>query len=200
MSWIREVVAFIVSLCREWVVLLTGGALTAGFVIWSNVSGKPIPLHVGWIFLSLTLIASAFLSWRKQWREAEKNFVQIGPAALMKLREGKTSPHANTILKPYIGKRIKVTGTFSDVGGIFPGIKTVHLHCEGVLIGAHVPFWTAMKFVPLPKDEVITVRGTITQIDALWIAVSGIEIVPNPLIAADTPPIPKPDQEAFPCQ
>jgi hypothetical protein len=187
-NWFREFVTFIVSLCREWVVLLTGGALAACFAIWSNWSGKPIPLHVGWVFLSTTLVAAAFLSWRKQWREAEKNFVQIGPAALVELRNGKTSPHANTVLKPYIGKRMKVTGTFTDVDGLLPGIKTVHIYCEQVLVAAHVPFWTAMKFIPIPKGAVITVTGTLTKVADMWINISGIEIVPNPL-AIDTTPI-----------
>jgi hypothetical protein len=182
MPWIREFVTFIVSLCHEWVALLTGGALAASFVIWSSVSGKPIPLHAGWIFVSLTLVASAFLSWRKQWREAEKNFVQIGPAALMKLRNGKTSPHANTLLRPFLGKRIKITGTFSDVNDILFGFKGVHLRCEDVHITARVLFWKARQFVPLPRGEVLTVTGTITEIGALWINIGGIEIVPTPLI------------------
>jgi hypothetical protein len=186
----REFLTFIVSLFREWVALLTGGALAACFAIWSNLSGgKPIPLHVGWVFLSATLVTAAFLSWRKQWREAEKNFVQIGPAALVELRNGKTSPHANTVLKPYIGKRIKVTGTFTDVDGLLLGIKTVHIYCERVLIGANVPFWTAMKFIPIPKGAVITITGTITKVADMWINISGIDIVPNPLVAIDDQPI-----------
>jgi hypothetical protein len=192
MSWLRDFRAFLNSLWEEWKMLLTGGGTpSAALVIWGYTSGKPLFHVVGWTFMGLTLTTSVFFSWRKQWREAEKNFIQIGPAALMRLREGKTSPHANTILKPYIGKRIKITGTFSDVGGIFPGITSVHLHCEGVLIAALVPFWTAMTFVPVPKEAVITVTGTITQISALWINISGIEIVPNPLVAIDTPPIPR---------
>lgn len=168
--------------------LLTGGTPSAALVIWGYTSGKPIIHVVGWIFLALTLTASVFFSWRKQWREAEKNFVQIGPAALMKLREGKTSPHANTMLKPYVGKRIKFTGVFVDVSGDLFVIKNVILRCEEVLISASVPFWKVRTFVPLPKGAVITVTGTITEISNLAINISGIEIVPSPLIPITVTP------------
>jgi hypothetical protein len=188
-NWFREFVTFIVSLCREWVVLLTGGGVAAVLVVWGSATGKPLPLHVGWIFLGLTLMLAAFFSWRKQWREAEKNFLQIGPAALMKLREGKTSPHANTMLMPYIGKRIKVTGSFIDVVEIMFGIKNVHLLCEEVSISALVPFWKARAFVPLPKGAVITLTGTITEINNLSINISSIEIVPNPSVPIPAMPL-----------
>jgi hypothetical protein len=188
-NWFREFSTFIVSLFREWAVLLTGGTLAAFFVIWSNVSGRPIPLHAGWFFLSLTLLASAFLSWRKQWREAENNFVQIGPNAPMKLREGKTSPHANSVLGPYIGKRIRITGTFVDIADTVIGMKILQIKCEGVLISGHIAFWTARRFVPLPKGEVITVTGTIIEIDSLSITINGIEIVPNPSVPIVATPL-----------
>lgn len=189
MPWLREFSTFIVSLCREWAVLLTGGVLSGCLFTWSGLSGRPIQPRTWLVFVSVTLLFATFFSWRKQWREAEKNFVQIGPAALMALRDGKTSPLATTLLKPYIGKRLKITGTFNDVSSTIFGMKMVHFRCENVMIGAHVPFWTARKFIPMPREMVITVTGTISEVNSLWISLSGIELVPNPPIAPSTLPL-----------
>ncbi len=189
-SWFREFITFIVSLFKEWGTLLTGGALAAALSIWSIVSGRSTPLHIGWIFLWLTLIMAAFFSWRKQWREAENNFVQIGPAALMHLRKNKTSPHADTILKPYIGKRLKLNANFMDIADVAFFVKILHFECEDVSISALVAPWTAKRFLPLPRLSKLTITGTITEIRSLGISISGIEIVPTPT-AIETQSIPK---------
>lgn len=182
MDWFREFCAFLASLLQEWGALLTGGIPSAVIVVWGYVSGKPMIRVFGLVFLGLTFLLSLFLSWRKQWREAEKNFVQISPAALMELREGKTSPHANAVLKPYLHKRIKFAATFSDISYVMSGLMIVHLRSGDVSVHAFIPFWRDRQFSPLPKGEGITVTGTLTEINQLGIKIAGIEVVPNPLV------------------
>jgi hypothetical protein len=180
----REFFAFIRALWEEWEVLLTGGTFGALLVLYGSVSGKAVAHHVGWVFLFATFLWSVFLSWRKQWREAEKNFVALGVAQLMELREGKTSPLANTILRPYIGKRIRVTGKLSDVSDRFFLTRLIHLRSEGILLAAQVPFWSASKFLPIPKGTVISLTGTISEIGTLAIQLVDVDLVPNPPIVA----------------
>jgi hypothetical protein len=102
------------------------------------------------VFLAITFLLSVFFSLRKQWREAEKNFIDLSPSELVKLREGKSSPHAKTLMKPFIGKRIKVTGKFKGNDDLFYGVKLVHLDVADLRIIARVWLLAGNKFVPIP--------------------------------------------------
>ncbi len=179
MAWFSDFRAFLNSLWEEWKMLLTGGSISAILVLYGSWSGKSLAHLAGLSFLGLTLLRAVFLSWRKQWREAAKNFVDISPASLIELREGKTSPLAKTLLRPYIGKRMKVTGTFYDVSDFLFWYKLVHLYSGGALIAAQVSHWSAKKYIPLPKGIVITLTGTIAAISDSAVSLSGIELVAN---------------------
>jgi hypothetical protein len=185
MAWIMEFSAFIKSLWEEWKILLTGGTPSAGLVFWGYASGRPLLHIIGWVFLAITFLLSVFFSLRKQWREAEKNFIDLSPSELVKLREGKSSPHAKTLMKPFIGKRIKVSGKFKDIEDLFYGVKLVHLDVADLRISARVWLLAGNKFVPIPPGEMITLIGTINSVESSSIFLTSIELIPNPRTVTD---------------
>lgn len=184
--WLQEFKAFISSLWDEWKVLVTGGTTAALLVIWGYVKGQSVASKTGLVFLAFTLLLAAFYSWRKQWRRADKTFVDIGPAALMKLRQGKTSPHAQAVLKHYIGRRILLTGTYRNLLSSGFGMGIVMLECEGEDISAPMSLRNARQFIPFPMGETVTVSGTITAVDGLTIEIGGVELLPNPSVLGVT--------------
>ena len=94
----------------------------------------------------------------------------------------------NTLIRPYIGKRIKVTGTIIDVSSSFILTPSfVHLTCgddgsfaNQASVTIALPFWAVRQFVPLPKGTVITVVGRIANISIFSVSINSVEVVPNP--------------------
>ena len=111
----RDFGSFIAALWREWVVLVTGGIIGVGLVLLGFLVGKPLPQRFGWLFLGLTLILAAFLAWRRQWIGADQNFLAVAPEDLVQLTYNRTKVHANTHIKPYLGKKVRWTGTIDNV-------------------------------------------------------------------------------------
>jgi len=176
-NWLRELWAFFKSVLAEWITLLTGGVPAAVISVWGYVKAQPTTTKVGYSFLILTLLTAFFFSWRKQWRVADANFIKESPQDLIGIWLGKTSPHATSIVKPYLNQKIKATCAFVDISPSIPGFRIVSLNCDQVHIAANIPFWRANSFSCLPKGAVITVTGNLTKIYSSYLEIGGIEIV-----------------------
>src|ERR1017187_8028834 len=160
---LRDFLLFVAALWREWKALLTGGSIIAFEALWVLSGKPPLPQTANWIIVGLTMILASFLAWRRQWMEADKDFVHLSLAELRDLSRIGTALHTKTVLKPYIGKRIRVTGTIRNA---FPAatLAFVKLTCDGVEVSLELPFWGLKPFAPLPKGTSITVVGRISEI------------------------------------
>ena len=186
---LRDFWPFLVALWHEWKVLLTGGSIVAVFTLWNLAGKKPLPQSVNWLIVGITLILAAFFAWRRAWIDAGRNIVTLRPAELTKLARNRTSVHAETFVKLYIGKRIIVTATISDVFRASV-LGFVFLRTDDIGITLRLPFWGLRQFVPLPKGTVITVAGRIKYIDPGTITLTNCDLVPTP---SEVPPPPTPD-------
>lgn len=173
--------------------LLTGGSIIAIAALWNLGGGKPLQRSVNWLIIGLTLILAAFLAWRREWIAAGRSITTVRPGELVKLFDNRTEVHAHTLVKPYIGKRIKITGVIDDVArahGINSLFSFVHLKADGAYITITLPFWALTKFLPFPRGSIITVVGTIYAVYLGGIGIWNCDVVPTP---SEVPPPPTPD-------
>jgi hypothetical protein len=175
---IRDFASFLAALWSEWKVFLTGGTIVAVSEVWNLTGWKPLPHSVNWLILGLTFILAAFSAWRKEWIAAGRDFVMVRPAELVRLFNGGTKIQGSTLVKPYIGKRLTVTGTVHDVQRESGPLSYVFLMSDGVMLALRIPSWALGPFIPLPKGETITVVARIHSVYYGGIRLTNCAIVP----------------------
>jgi hypothetical protein len=193
---LRDFARFLFAVWNEWKVLLTGGTLIALLFIVGALRNKPMPPNVNWLVLGLTLVAAAFLAWRREWIENGKGFVDITPEQLTNLVDSVTRIAAQSSLKPYRNKWIKVTGRIQEVSHlIFPYMFVRLLRGErpGIGVNLNLPRWRAKSFIPLPRGTTVTVVGRIAEVGSYEIRLTNAE-----LISVGAPPASTPDQQSPP--
>ena len=84
---LRDFLAFVAALWHEWAVLLTGGSIIALLSLWNFAGRKPVPQSANWLIVGITFILASFLAWRKQYLDADKDFISRSPLELMQLIE-----------------------------------------------------------------------------------------------------------------
>ena len=177
----RDFILFVAALWHEWKTLLTGGSIIALVTVWSLSSGKPLPQTVNWLIVGLTMMLASFLSWRKQWMEADKDYVSLLPSELTSLAKEGAALHAETSVKPYIGKRIRVTGTINNMFYAGPWASIVWLDCDEKRVTLLLSRWGLKPFAPLPIGTPITVVGRIVEISLVEVTLRDIIIVASSL-------------------
>jgi hypothetical protein len=175
---IRDFLSFVLALWREWKVLLTGGTVFAVLTVLHLVGVKPLSKKDDRIILGLTLFLAAFSAWRRQWIRGDRDTVDLRPMELLKLARDRTAVHARTFTRPYIGRRIVVTGTIKNVRGGPMGLVT--LDCDDATVFLHVPFWATSQFTPLPIGASITVTARIEHIDSYYLWLRDCTVIPTP--------------------
>lgn len=175
----RDFFSFVIALWREWRVLLTGGSIFAALSALHLLGARPLPKKDDWLILGLTLFLAVFFAWRRQWIEGNRNTVTLRPIELLELARDRTSVHARTLTRPYIGRRIVVTGTISNVrAGL---MRIAALDCDKANVFLLLPFWATSRFSPLPIGTSITVAARIQQIEAYNLCLWDCDIVPTPM-------------------
>lgn len=179
---LRDFFSFIRAVWLEWKTLLTGGSLIAVIAIWSAVTGRSVPHNVSWLVLGLTLMFAAFFAWRKEWTTGSRQYIDIELGKLTGLSANRTSAQAATLLAPYIGKSIKITGKLNDFKFI-PLSLFMHVYIEvgprlsRILILAIFSRGNGNKLVPLPKGTTITVAGRISKVEPYSIYLRGATLL-----------------------
>lgn len=191
---LRDFLSFVAALWHEWKVLLTGGSIIALSQLWQYFGGRPLPRHMNWLIVGLTMILAAFLAWRKQWMEADDKLISLCPTDLMRLIRSRTFLHAEKATKPYLGKKIRVTGTFDNAFSVTIATM-VWLEYDQIRISFLLPIWRLRDFAPFPRGEPISVVGRIGSIDGGGISLRSVVIVPTPL---EVPQSPTHDQQGPP--
>jgi hypothetical protein len=176
---LRDFWLFIVALWGEWKVFLTGGSIIAASSLWNLVGWKPLSQKVDWLILGLTFIAACFSAWRKERVEPKVDFITVRPAELVRLSNTGTRVHANTLVGPYIGKRLKVTGAIDDVERE-PGPQSfVYLKADGVLLLLKIASRALEPFIPLPKGTTVTVEARIHSVRGNVVVLTECTMVPT---------------------
>jgi hypothetical protein len=173
---LRDFLLFVAALWHEWKALLTGGSIIALEALWMFSGKPPLPQAVNWLIVGLTMMLAAFLSWRKQWIEADREFVGLLPSELTDLARSGTMLHAKTLVGPYIGKRIKITGAIENIHSA-AGYGFVWLKCGRARVILVIAIWRLKSFAPLPVGTSITVVGRITEIDRSDVRLNSVAIV-----------------------
>ena len=117
---------------------------------------------------------------RKQWSEADRNFVSISVSELIGLTRDRTDFHAGTLIRPFLGKRIAITGNFRNATYIFGIVGMAFIDCGNENVVLHLTRWNVKSFVPLPAGTVITIRGRIKEVERLGLHLQNVEIIPTP--------------------
>lgn len=174
---LRDFASFLAALWREWKVFLTGGSVVAVLSLWNLAGWKPIPHKVNWLIVGLTFTLAAFAAWRKEWIDSGRGFITVPPAELTKIFLAGTKVLGQTLQKPYVGKRLKVTGTVYDVeNNGFGATSFVHLSDPGVFVALFIPSRKMKPFMLLPKGTTITVVGRIHSLYANGIRMTNCEL------------------------
>jgi hypothetical protein len=177
----RDFSSFVAALWREWKVLLTGGSIVAILALLHFFGVKSLPQNVeqsvSWLIVGLTLILAAFFAWRRQWIDADRNFLTLPLEELTRLTEDCTKVHANTLIRPYLGKKIRCPATIDNV---YPDkhLAFVTMKHGALQITLRLPRWKIRPFVPLPKGTIVTVVGRIYAISKDAITLTNCHIVP----------------------
>jgi hypothetical protein len=178
---LRDLFSFLRALWTEWKVLLTGGTIIAALAIFTAVSTKPIPLATNWLILGLTFICASFLAWRKAWISSGSDLVDIDPEWLSDQFSNRTRIQANVLIKPYLGKRIRVTGELRDIllllftGIVYLEKSPKELFSKGVKL--RMSRWRAAELSSLPKGTRMTVVGRISEVDYSGLDLSGVQFI-----------------------
>jgi hypothetical protein len=173
---LHDILAFSRSLWDEWVSIATGSGLLALVWLLERTAQLDVPTEWNWLIVSFTFMAAAFLSWRRQWIAAGCGFHSVKPQELISLRKGRTSILSDTLLKPYMNKRIRVTGSLNEVK-LYPPIgANAYLVVEGVLITVKAGPWKSRLFTPLPVGAEITLSGRITAVGHSAVELGGVEV------------------------
>jgi hypothetical protein len=175
---LRDFTSFVAALWREWKVLLTGGSIVAVLSLWNLAGWKPLPHDVNWLVLGMTFILASFAAWRREWIDSGKDFINVPPAELIKLFASGTSVLGRTLVKPYIGKRLRVTGTVYNIenNGFFSP-SFVFLSDPGVFVALWIPSRKMGPFMLLPRGTVISVAGRIQSVYSSGIRMWNCELV-----------------------
>jgi len=178
---LRDIGCFVAAVWAEWKALLTGGSIIAALSIWSIATSKAVPRNVNWLIVGLTLVMAAFLAWRKEWIENGKGFVDASPREIMELVRNVTGVAANSRVKPYLHKWIKVTGRLGEVSHVTFPLSYVRVNCGEGDIGEAVTMmlmrWKAAPFVPLTKGTVVTIAGRIVEVRSYEISLRNITLL-----------------------
>jgi hypothetical protein len=162
---LRDFGYFLAALWREWKVFLTGGSIVAAYSFWNLAGWKPLPQNANWLILGATFILASFFAWRREWIESGRDILVVRPTELVKLFASGTNVHGETLVKPYIGKRLRATGTVYDVQRNAVGVMSyVFLKSDEAMLALWVPRRAIGPFIPLPKGATITVVGRIHSV------------------------------------
>jgi hypothetical protein len=182
---LRDFVCFLRAIWSEWKVLLTGGTIFAALTVFSLSTGRTLPRMVNWLTLVVTLILAAFFAWRKEWVAGNSGLLDVTPDELVERFENRTTTQVKAMLTPYIGKRIKIRGTLSNVrAGVLFTLVSLNDFNE-VRIYARIPPWKSKVFGMLTRGTVLTMAGRISDIES-----SQIELVACTLLEIEDPNVP----------
>jgi len=178
---LRDFFEFLFALWQEWKTLLTGGTIIALAWLFEAIKGKPVPGRVNWLIIGVTLILSAFLSWRREWIQNGKGFITASVEEITTSVRDVTDVYANIKKRPYLHKWIRVTGKIDEVSPLnyplpYPSVYIV-IKCEGLRITFMPPRWRASHFLPLSRGTIVTVAGRISEIESYGLKLTGVELM-----------------------
>jgi hypothetical protein len=147
---------FLLALWAEWRVLLTGGTIFAAVSVWSLATSKPLPPQIDWLVLEITLILASFLAWRKEWIASNGHALSVEPKRLLELRSQGSQLQSDALLAPYMGKRITITSTLTDISNNIASFES-----DGVRACSFELLWRPFtrSIIPLPIGSVVTMNG-----------------------------------------
>jgi hypothetical protein len=158
--------------------ILTGGTMWATLVLLQKTMGITVPPSMDDVIVALTLIAATFMAWRKQWIiNSQHELADVILHTLTARYVGRTYAHARAMIQPYIGRRIKVTGTLRNFYGHILGVSQAAITVDNVIVILRMPVWKARWLAPLPIDTVITVSGRIADVDSSSVRLDSVEIL-----------------------
>ncbi len=192
---LRDFASFLAALWHEWKVFLTGGSVVAVLSLWNLAGWKPLPRDANWLILGLTFILAAFAAWRREWIDAGKDFTTVSPAELIRLFASGTNVLGESLVRPYLGKRARVTGTVYDVqNNGFGHWSFVFLSDPEVFVALWIPSRRMGPFMMLPKGTITTVVGRIHSVYKNGIRMKNCEMARR----EDTPTQSTPDPKSQP--
>jgi hypothetical protein len=168
---------FLAALWREWKVLLTGGSLIAILALWSMGTGKSIQQSVNWLVIGTTLLLAGFFAWRREWIQNGRGLVNVTVDELMATFEGRTSVQATTLVRPYVGKHIRVSGTLKQVSKLRFGSHFVYLDLGQHHVTIKMLGQAGRHCALLSKGTKVTVIGRIKEVSVLSVYLSARDIV-----------------------
>ena len=119
---LRDLKEFLAAFLREWVIVLTGGVVIALLTLYQFLTGKSVTQGVASTILALLFLVVSFRMWRKQWVEASREMPSTVFGELTKLVQTQMEVSSIRLIRPYLRKRVRVTGTvktfYSQGGGL----------------------------------------------------------------------------------
>jgi len=176
-----------------------GGGLFAVIAIWGLITGRAVPVNIGYLALAVTFIWAGFRAWRKEvqggahlrvaldsaLQSSDANGDQPGriftdevPSFLIHLSDGRTSVQTKKLIEPYLGKWGRLLNlTVDDVQEITSGHTVSGLSADG----AHVIMyfkegWTEQVLI-LRRGSKINIVGQIGVVDSLYVRFENCEIL-----------------------
>jgi len=127
---------------------------------------------------------ASFFTWRKEWARNERGLIDISVEQLTRSLKGKTEIYEKTLVKPYLGKRIKLSGSLVNVTRYAPFLWLVHFRISSaagraadVSVIVNMTGWKAQAYIPIPAGAIVTVIGRIKHIDAWKIELTGSDLI-----------------------
>jgi len=173
-----------------------GGSIFALIAIWGLITHSTVPTNIAYLALAATFIWAGFRAWRKEVQENTRLrislsslpstqpvpiFVNEEPSFLTKFFNGHTSIQATMLLKPYIGKWMRLSEVavrdISNSGVFNPQPRVSGQSKDGTLVFMGFEEAWHERILILRAGSVIEIIGQITHIDSSGMAFDKCEIV-----------------------
>jgi hypothetical protein len=119
MQILRDIVAFVWAVLRQWVALM-GGVIMTIITLIERERGNNISPRIYWPIIIGFVAVAVFLAWRKERHQWER--VSVGAATitastddLISVFRGRTTAQGVQLAKAYKGKWMKVSGSIEDI-------------------------------------------------------------------------------------
>jgi hypothetical protein len=186
MGIVKDVLAFLVAVLKQWVVLM-GGLIMTVITLVERERGNPISPKVYWPIIAGFVVAAMFLAWRterRQWERLNVTKLSMTPKELVGVYLGRTDVQGKVLAKTYQGKWLEVSGELADVAiyGTFPSKVAALTFRE--FNSPSVQLWFNRKWISrlsmLSKGDNLTVLGQVESVEQYTVRVGNCEIINVP--------------------
>ncbi len=117
-EWLGHLWAFVVSVLRQWAVLVTGTLIVGLIGVYEHAIQKPISGWPFWSAIIASLFVAFFLAWRKERLIVERSgssLLPLTPQDLADVFVGRTLVQGNKLATIHLGKWMEVSGLIDNV-------------------------------------------------------------------------------------